>query len=392
MRRTIALLALLPGIVSAQNGGALTTDRLRAAATAAGFCVKEALGDIPAAVHSTLPFTPLEYEDRRLAALRKTYPLEQLVAGAPDEWTAQLRLKQWVWERIPGGTPASSPGTALEILERAGKGERFWCTYYAITYAEAAQALGWQARKLGVDRRHGPEGMGSTHHGVAEVWSNQFRKWVVMDSQSNLHFEKHGVPLSAWEIRAEWLRDGAAKVDHMVGVPPKAEKKNPAIVWWSRPGEDETATFFWVHVADRFGPEARFILPVDAANAGLVWYQNGGGPGASRLHQGYLRNLFKPTRRIEDAYWTVGVVEAQITGVSAGRIGLKLDGYDPYRQGYEASFDGIAWRRVEDASSLAWELKPGWNMLRLRSVGQRGVRGPETAAVMLLEAAGAGCK
>jgi hypothetical protein len=25
-----------------------------------------------------------------------------------------------------------------------------------------------------------------------------------MDAQSNVHFEKHGVPLSAWEIRAEW--------------------------------------------------------------------------------------------------------------------------------------------------------------------------------------------
>lgn len=369
--------------------GTMTVDRLRSAASAAGFRVREVMGDIPQAARSSIPFTPLEYEDPRLAALRKAHPLAELVSGARDEWTAQLRLKQWVAERIPGGTPKSSPKTALEILERAAKGERFWCTYYAITYAECAQALGWQARKLGVDRKHGPEGMESTHHGVAEVWSNQFRKWVVMDSQSNLHFEKKGVPLSAWEIRAEWLKNGAADVDHMVGIPPRAVKKNPAIVWWSRPEEDETATYFWMLIDDRAastGPQAKFILPLDDAHTGHVWYQNGPAPGASRLHNGYIRNLFVPARRIEDAYWTVGVVEARVVSARASALGLKLDSYDPYRVAYEVSFDGVAWERAS-GEAVTWKLKPGWNMLRLRTAGQRGVTGPETAVAMLLEPA-----
>ena len=56
---------------------------------------------------------------------------------------------------------------------------------------------------------------------------NQFRKWVVIDAQSNLHYEKAGIPLSAWEIRAEWLRDAGKSVDHMVGVPPQLRKEEP---------------------------------------------------------------------------------------------------------------------------------------------------------------------
>ena len=241
----------------------------------------------------------------------------------------------------PAGKPRVSYNNALEILEHAARGATFWCTHYTITYAESAAALGWQARKIGVDRNHGPEGMGSSHHGVAEVWSNQFRKWVVIDAQSNLHFEKAGIPLSAWEIRAEWLKDGGKSVDHVVGVPPKAVKKNPAIAWWDR-SEDETSVYFWMYLESRLmaakASEApqQLIFPQDEANAHLIWYQNGDPESkGSELHQGYLRNRFLPTRRIEDVYWTVGVVETTLTGAKQGSIQLGLDSYCPNRTGYQ---------------------------------------------------------
>lgn len=380
------LLAFCAGLHAQFQPGRLTLERLRAAAKAAGFEVREVMGDIPQAVRSEIPFTSTEYDDSQMQALRAKYAIEEVVRGAKDEWDAQLRLKQWVHQRIPGGVPASSPRNAMEILDRAAKGERFWCTYYAITYTECAQALGWQARKIGVDRRHGPEGMGSTHHGVSEVWSNQFRKWVVIDPQSNLHYEKKGMPLSAWEIRAEWLRNGGSDVEGTVGVPPHAVTKKPAIVWWSRKDEDETATYFWIYIADRAAESssARLILPMDTANTGLVWYQNGSSPGMSRLHTGYLKNSFIPTRRLGDAYWTVGVIEARIASAAASAIRLELDSYDPHRKAYEASFDGIGWERIAPGGAVNWALKAGWNTLRLRTAGPRGVSGPETAVAMLL--------
>ncbi|MCW5978837.1 MAG: transglutaminase domain-containing protein [Bryobacteraceae bacterium] len=359
------------------------------AAKAAGFQVREFMAEIPAAERSNFAFTPFNYDDPQLAALREKYKLEEAVKDAKDEWAAQLLLKQWVYERIPGGNPASSPKTAQEILDRSANGERFYCTQYAITYAECAQALGWQARKIGVDRRHGPEGMGSSHHGAAEVWSNQFRKWVVMDSQSNLHFEKRGEPLSAWEIRAEWLTNGGADVDHLVGIPPNAVKKNPAIVWWNRPDEDETSTYYWIYIADHVAEteKTRHIFPLDGLHDGAVWYQND--PAGSTFHMGYRRNLFLPTRRLSDAYWSVGVVEARVDGAERGAIRLSLDGYDPYRTRFEASLDGTTWEPVADARSMAWPLKAGWNTLRLRSAGRRGITGPEMAVAMLLKDAAA---
>lgn len=385
MRALLCALALAgcaaPGAVERTLAGPLTRERLAQAAGAAGFRVLEIKADLPAAVRPGIPFAMPSCDEPSLAELRVKYGLEKVVEGARDEWTAQLRLKEWVHKAIPGGNPRVRATRAGEILDHAARGETFYCTHYAITYTECALALGWQARKIAVDRRHGPEGRGSSHHGVSEVWSNQHRKWVVIDPQSNLHFEKRGVPLSAWEIRAEWLRDGGGSVDHVVGVPPKAVRKNPAIVWWDRPGEDETATYFWLYIEDA---GARLIFPQDEANESLVWYQNDDS-GRSRLHTGYLTGRFFSTRRPEDAYWTVGVVEAGVVAAAQGSVTLALESHLPERVGYEVSFDGKGWDRVRDEKAVTWTLRPGWNSLRVHALGPRGVTGPETVALLRLE-------
>jgi hypothetical protein len=373
--------------------GPLGAVKLKAAAWQAGFNVRELKADIPLAVRSGVAFEAAAYSDESLATLRHRHPLERIVAGGRDEWQSQLLLKEWVHKAIPGGSPKVSYNNALEVLEHAARGATFWCTHYTITYAECAAALGWQSRKIGVDRKHGPEGMGSSHHGVAEVWSNQFRKWVVIDAQSNLHFEKGGIPLSAWEIRAEWLKDGGKSVDHVVGIPPKAVKKNPAIAWWDH-SEDETSVYFWMYLESRLmaakssDTPQQLIFPQDEANAHLIWYQNGDpGSKSSELHQGYLRNRFLPTQRIEDVYWTVGIVEATITEVKQGSIQLSLESNCPNQSGYQVSLDGVTWTPVKNEKSLGWPLKANWNSLRLRTVSQGNVTGPETSVLMFLEPA-----
>jgi hypothetical protein len=388
-----APLLLLGGLRLQGEGvepGPLSAALLEQAAREAGFRVHEVVVDSPRSVRPAYSLTGFGFDDPQMAALRERYRLRDVVSGASDEWTAQLKLKQWVHERIPGGDPRVTPRHALEILDLAARGEKFYCTYYTVTYTECAQALGWQARKLGIDRRHGPEGMESTHHGVAEVWSNQFAKWVVVDPQSNLHFEKDGVPLSAWEIRAEWLRNQGKDVAHVVGVPPASITRNPAIVWWERKDEDETATYFWIYISNDSTSGADdgssgLIFPQDAAHAGETWYQNDDQTRRGVLHPGYTNKRFRPTNRIEDAYWTVGLTEVQIKGVSRGVILLGLDSYCPHWTAYEASYDADGWRQVEDAAFLKWKLKKGWNKLRLRTKNAGEVRGPETRLALLLE-------
>jgi Transglutaminase-like superfamily len=369
--------------------GPLSAERLTQAAEAAGFVVQKVTADIPHADHSKIPFTTYRYDDDLMVKTRAKYHLEDIIADAPDEWTAQLRLKQWVHERIRNGEPRVSARHAIDILDFAARGESFYCTHYAIAYSECAQALGWQARKIAVDREHGADGLASTHHGVAEVWSDQFCKWVVIDPQSNLHFERRGLPLSAWEVRAEWLKHHGADVDHVVGVPPHTATKNPAIIWWNRKDEDETATYFWFFVsADAtIGTDletCKFILPQDTENLHKIWYDTDDHLH-SRLHPGYTKHLFLPTSRIEDAYWTVCVVEAFAKDVSAGSIQLSLESYCPNRTGYEASLDGTDWKEVKDPTSMTWNLHTGQNSLRLRTASRGNVRGSETRLLLLVD-------
>jgi hypothetical protein len=365
--------------------GPLTPERLARAVEAAGLRAGEVELRLPEANRLNLPFSTLPFDDPELRSLRATYDLEGLVEKAKDEWTAQLRLKDWLSKAIPDGTPRVQAGRASEILEQAAKGQTFYCTHFAITYVECALALGWQARRIAVDRNHGPEGTGSSHHGVAEVWSNQHRKWIVIDPQSNLHFEKAGVPLSAWEIRAEWLRDGGKAVDHVVGAPPTTTRKNPAIRWWHRPDEDETATYFWLYIEDSVVRQSgTLFFPQDPANEALTWYQNDSKTGGSVLHTGYRTNRFLRVSP-RDAYWTVGITELTLVAAARDGITFSLDSHLPDREGYEVSIDGRRWERVSDEKSVAWPLKPGRSSFAARAVGPRGVRGAPSAVFLALE-------
>lgn len=390
----LAVLLTASQVTAGEPHGPLTAERAGQAAAAAGFGVLEIKADIPGAVHSRFPYTALAYDDARLASLRDKYKLSDVISGARDEWTAQLMLKEWVHQAIPKGAPTvQGANHALDILDHSARGEKFWCAHYATAYAECATALGWQSRKLGIDRRHGPTDQ-STHHGVSDIWSNQFRKWVLIDSMYDLHFEKNGVPLSAWEIRAEYLKNNGADVDRVVGAPSKTLKKKSAGKYQHQHLEDEPGNYFWIYYvnhcfASGWDNAAKFILPQDEANASSIWYMNDEPMKPGRPHTGYLNNLFLPTTRIEDAHWSVGVVEATVQDASRGLIRLSLESYCPNRLGYEASIDGSKWEPVQDERRMAWALKPGSNSLRVHTVSPGNVTGPDTMVFLRLAAGAA---
>jgi hypothetical protein len=124
-------------------------------------------------------------------------------------------LTSWVkarWEHTP---PRVFPRwDALEILELADRGEKFYCVQSAILLMQCMQALGWQARMLEIHAADGND------HSVIEVWSKDFEKWVVMDPDFNLYYKRDGVPLGALDIHGAWLSGAVADIEMVRGPCP----------------------------------------------------------------------------------------------------------------------------------------------------------------------------
>jgi hypothetical protein len=142
--------------------------------------------------------------------------LRELVAGAPRQFDQILRVQDWVNAQWPDGTPNPyPPWNALTVLDwiRSGKTGGF-CAQYAQVFLQSLAALGFTARYVEIGSRDNPYA-----HYVTEVWSNDFDKWVLMDADYNLHFERHGIPLSAREIHDALVSLSLADVVTVSGTP-----------------------------------------------------------------------------------------------------------------------------------------------------------------------------
>lgn len=140
-----------------------------------------------------------DYYNPRLKKLRDDYQLDKVVEGEPNEFLRILKLRQWVHTRWEFDFHQDFKGDAFAILEKAKTGCGFNCAHSMTVLQAVLSCMGYVARYVHVDRNHEDLGR-SMHHGVDEVWSNDYAKWVVLDAQYDAHFERDGVPLSALEL------------------------------------------------------------------------------------------------------------------------------------------------------------------------------------------------
>lgn len=140
-----------------------------------------------------------DYYHPRLKRMCDDYSLNKIVEGEPSEFRRMLKLRHWVHSRWPIDNDQNFSGDAFAILEKAKTGAGFHCSHSMAVQHAVLSAMGFVARYVQVDRNHEDFGR-SVHHGVNEVWSNDYAKWVMLDAKYDIHFERDGVPLSALEL------------------------------------------------------------------------------------------------------------------------------------------------------------------------------------------------
>lgn len=332
---------------------------------------------------STIPFAWQDHDSRRAAAFREKYRLAELVAGADDDWEAILRLRHWAYNHIHMGTPSFPTDDPVAAVEASLEGATFWCTYYAYAFVAAASSMGYPARHLGIDNEHSADER-SSHHGIADVWVNRFRKWVALDVTFDAHYELDGVPLNAEEMGRRWQTHKGEGIKTLLG-PGRREVER------ARFGEIEVSEswrYFW-HYIDTLNdvfhrrgttwPKPVVFL-VDDARKAQTWYQ--GAPPNTRPHGRYENGTFVTTERYADAYPDMNCTRLAIGGPKGMPYYCRVrfgSTCVPSFSHYEARTDGGEPERI-DGAEHPWQLHPGECSLEVRAVNAAGVKGPPSRA------------
>ncbi len=155
-----------------------------------------------------------EAQHPRVQALRELIPAAARRATNP---LAQVQaLSTWLassWEHTSSGRAAQyTPWDTPTILswgpsQQGHNGQRpiAMCVHYAVALVSCCQALGLAARCAAVT---GAINSGEGHF-IAEVWMEEYGKWVMVDPNSDAIAWKNGAPLSISEIQREGAGLGA---------------------------------------------------------------------------------------------------------------------------------------------------------------------------------------
>lgn len=362
-------------------------------------------------VRSSYEFAYGDY-DGNARILRANWDLAGVVAPGTNEVEKLRLLRHWVREQWNGWDMGSlkyvPPWDARLILTLAPARKALgMCTHYATTYVQCSQALGYTARSI------------FRGHALSESWSDQYRKWIVMDAgmdnnhrrRATYHFERNGVLLNELEVRRayfiekKWddirivasnMSEGTDKVEDPLGKDPESVFKGMQQIFLPlrnnfvdhrEPEEPEHGQGYFKFLGHIFWK--------DAATAEVPW-----------------TDFF--TTREADLYWTLNQAQIYLRQPAEGSSAapVLLDTVTPNFAGYEYRIDGGEWtawipdRKLAALAAgrpqardvvvypmkptggcigFAWPLHPGRNSLEARPINKAGHRGIESRLVLDVE-------
>lgn len=338
--------------------------------------------DNPPFIENTA-FTSFEdLSSPKFKSLREKYQLDTVFHGEEDEFKRMLLLRDWIRTVIQiSDFEESYPGDDFTegILDAALAGQGFHCGHYMIVQNAVMNSYGYVTRCIGAGPgvKGGPNG----HHGINEIWSNQFQKWFLSDAKYNHHFEKDGIPLSALEIRDAYLKNKASDVTLVKG-PDRKQILNDGVL--NSKGEmvpitkerfAQTYTWIeWESVNNRFTawPDnsselAKLNMFADDYFKNNTWIWDG------KPHWAYnTKNMILVSDR-NALYWTPNTIKAEVK--MEGEIAsIDLSSNTPNLMSYQMqdSPDG-EWKDISNPVTVS--LKSDRNEILFRSMNSAGASG-----------------
>ncbi|MFH1074592.1 MAG: transglutaminase-like domain-containing protein [Candidatus Firestonebacteria bacterium] len=138
-----------------------------------------------------------DFENPGIIKLLEQEKIKELVKGADTEFEKVLLVKRWVREQLKdavGGSP-NIIWNAAEILELVRqKKMHALCGQYGVVFAQILTGLGVTVRYIDLCS---PK---LNTHFLTEIWSQDYKKWVIIDPFLDLYYEKNGKPLGVYEL------------------------------------------------------------------------------------------------------------------------------------------------------------------------------------------------
>lgn len=303
------------------------------------------------------------------------YQLDTIFHGEKDEFTKILLLREWIKTVIKiedAGDPYPGGGYVEGILDAALDGTGFHCGHFMKVQNGIMNAYGYVTRTIGAGP--GVKGVADGHHGINEIWSNQYQKWFLSDAKYNHHFEKNGIPLSALEIRDEYLKNEAADIVMVKSLDRIPTKFDETL---ERSKESFARTYTWIeyHTNNNMftvWPNHETLLTMYADD----YFKNNTWIWGDQPHWAYKKPEFMILEPNRDAVeWTPNTIGSEVS-IEGHVAHIKLISDTPNLKEYQMKELPFGdWQKVED--NLEIDLTGNTHEVVFRAVNLAGIFGPE---------------
>lgn len=321
----------------------------------------------------------------KFKALKEKYQLDTIFHGEKDELKRILLIRNWIHKtiKIDDYGPYAGNGSVESILDEALKGHGYHCGYFLAVQNAILNAYGYVTRCVLVDTGIPVDYMvGGGHHAVNEVWLNSYHKWFLTDAKYNYHFEKNGIPLSALEIRDEYLKNKAVDINLVKG---SGRTVIPGLPEYNIKTKEQLARVYtwisWDKYNNRFtgwpdnNPD--IIMYNDDYSKNHTWLWDG------KPHWAYNTKFLHLVSDRNNIEWTPNTITSKVT-IEGTKARIELHSITPNLKTYQMKeFPDGDWKDV--SNSVEIELKKDWNEIFFRTTNLEGITGPEHKVIIKRE-------
>jgi hypothetical protein len=325
------------------------------------------------------------YEDLsspKFQHLINKYQLDTVFKEETEEFKRILLLRHWIKSVIKiddFGDPYPGDGYAEGILDAALEGQGFHCGHFMTVQNAIMNAYGHVTRTLGAGPSFegGPDG----HHGINEIWLNSYNKWFLSDAKYDHHFEKDGIPLSALEVRDEYLKNkgkGLTVVDGPDRIPFEVDEETGVTK------ERYAMTYTWVEwhayndMFTNWGDYKTLMLMYeDEYFQTHTWIWDG------KPHWAYGTEYLVLEKNRDAIEWTPNVLSSTVT-IEGNLANIILVSSTPNLKEYQMmESNEEKWQPVKDQVEIS--LKSEKHEIIFRAVNLADVPGPEHKVLIVGE-------